>query len=316
MSERSKVSQTTGAEFDSFRPLLFSIAYRMLSSVADAEDIVQEAFIRYQRALEQDVIVESPKAYLSAVTTRLSIDRLRSAKERRETYVGQWLPTPLLTGEDDPARIVEDEESVSMAFLLALERLNPVERAAFILHDIFDYEYSEVADVVEKSEANCRQLVSRARKHVRAERPRFEVSRQQREELASRFFAALRSGDVDQLASTLAADVAVYGDGGGKAPQWTRPIVGWEAVARLFAGLGRKMRVLDASLVERQINGQPGAILRDRQGSVISVFMLDITDGAVRVIRGVINPDKLHHLGVVADAWALAREASATRHAE
>jgi RNA polymerase sigma-70 factor, ECF subfamily len=313
MSARPKADRRAGAEFNDLRPLLFSIAYRMVSSVADADDIVQDAFLRYQRALEQDVVIASPKAYLSAITTRLAIDRLRSAQERRETYVGQWLPEPLLTEKDDPARATEDEESVSMAFLLALERLNPVERAVFLLHDVFDYEYGEVAEIVGKTETNCRQLASRARGHVRAERPRFDVSRQRREELASRFFAALRTGDVDGLATTLAADVVVYGDGGGKAPQVARPVVGREPVGKFIANLGRQMATLDVTLDERQINGQPGAIFRDREGSIISVFALDIVEGSIQAIRSVINPDKLHHIGPVADAWALAREARAKR---
>src|SRR4051794_980193 len=229
--------------YDDLRPLLFSIAYRMLGSVAEAEDIVQEAFLRYQRALaEQTAEIESPKAYLSAVTTRLAIDHLRSARVRREQYVGEWLPEPVLTEETqlDGARYVEEADSLSMAFLLLLERLTPVERAVFLLHDVFDYGYEEIARIVGKSEDNCRQLAARARRHVREEKPRFEASQAQREELADRFFAAVGDGDLERLVELVAADAAVYGDGGGNAPSWPRPILGRERVAKLWAGVGRK----------------------------------------------------------------------------
>lgn len=309
MKSKDGIHAVDGLEFAELRPLLFSIAYRMLSSVADAEDIVQEAFFRYERAVEQGARIESTKAYLSAVVTRLAIDQLRSARQWRETYSGLWLPEPLLTDESDPEHEVAEADSLSVAFLLVLERLNPVERAVFLLHDVFDYDYDEVAEIVGKTVANCRQLATRARRHVHAERPRFEVSPQQREELASRFFAAVRAGDVDELASVLAADVAVYGDGGGKVPQWSRPIVGRESVARLFAGLSRQMSAIDVTIEQRQLNGEPGAIVRDRNGLVTNVFMLEIGDGVVRAIRSVINPDKLRHLGPVADVRALAREA-------
>lgn len=307
MKSHEESHAVDGREFAELRPLLFSIAYRMLSSVADAEDILQEAFLRYQRAVEQGVKIESTRAYLSAVVTRLAIDQLRSARQRRETYSGLWLPEPLLTDASEGA--TADADSVSVAFLLVLERLNPVERAVFLLHDVFDYDYDEIAAIVGKSAVNCRQLAARARRHVHAERPRFEVSPEQREELASRFFAAVRAGDVDELASVLAADVAVYGDGGGKVPQWTRPIVGRESVARLFAGLSRQMTAVEVSIEQHRINGEPGAILRDRHGNVTNVFMLDIADGLVRAVRSIINPDKLRHLGPVADVRALAEEA-------
>lgn len=290
----------TAETFESLRPLLFSIAYRMLGSVSDAEDIVQDAFLRYTAA---DAEVASPKAYLSAVVTRLSIDHLRSARVRRETYVGEWLPEPVVTDED-PA---EQADSLSMAFLLVLERLTPVERAVFLLHDVFGYGYDEVAGIVGKSEANCRQLASRARGHLEAEKPRFEASRKQREELAARFFAAVSRGEVDALVELLAADVEVHGDGGGKAPQWGRPIVGADRVSRLFATLGRRMAELDLRVEPHTINGQPGALVRTPAGEITNVFVLDIADGAVQTVRSVINPDKLRHLGPVADVWALAR---------
>jgi RNA polymerase sigma-70 factor, ECF subfamily len=302
----------SASEFDELRPLLFSIAYRMLARVADAEDVVQDAFLRHQRALADGVEIESPKAYLSAVVTRLAIDQLRSARHRRETYVGQWLPEPLLTDENDPARATEEADSLSMAFLLVLERLSPVERAIFLLHDVFAYDYDEIAVIVDKSAANCRQLAVRARRHVEAEKPRFEASRRARDELAARFFAAVSTGDMDGLVAMLADDVVVYGDGGGKAPQWSQPIVGPDRVSRLFVGLGRQIATLGITIEPHQVNGQPGALLRDRNALLINVFVLDIAGGVIQAIRSVINPDKLHHLGPVADARALAREARRT----
>jgi RNA polymerase sigma-70 factor (ECF subfamily) len=293
----------------SLRPLLFSIAYRMLGTVSDAEDVVQEAWIRYQRTLRDGTGIGSPKAYLSAVATRLAIDQLRSARARRETYVGQWLPEPLLTdgGDDDPAAHAERADSLSMAFLMVLERLSPVERAVFLLHDVFDYGYPEIASIVGKTETNCRQLAARARRHLAANRPRFDSSRRDRDELAARFFAAVADGEVDPLVEMLAHDVVVYGDGGGKAPQWMAPIDGAVRVARLLAGTGRVMRELGARLEAREINGQPGALVLDPDGRLTNVFVLDIADGAVRTVRSVINPDKLRHIGPVADVYALLR---------
>jgi RNA polymerase sigma-70 factor (ECF subfamily) len=305
----------TGGERDAqtfaeLRPLLFAIAYRMLSSVGEAEDVVQEAFLRYRRALDDGAAVESPKAYLSAVVTRLAIDELRSARARRETNSGQWLPEPLLTdeGAGDPAALAERADSLSMAFLLLLERLTPAERAVFLLHDVFGYGYDEVSEIVGRSEANCRQIALRARRHVEAEKPRFEADRAQRDELVARFFAAAGDGDVDGLVGLLAQDVVVVGDGGGKAPQWGRPIVGADRVARLFANLARRMARLDATFEPREVNGQPGAIVRAADGRVVNVLTIEVAGGAIHAIRSVINPDKLHHIGPVADAWALLRE--------
>ena len=292
--------------FEELRPLMFSIAYRMLSSVTEAEDVVQEAFVRHQQALDQGVDIASPKAYLSAVVTRLSIDLLRSAVKRRESYVGQWLPEPLLTDDDaDPQAHAEQADSLSMAFLLVLERLNPVERAVFLLRDVFGYEFDEIAAIVDKSEANCRQLAVRARRHVKAEKPRFEASGEQRDALAGRFFAAFTQGDVEGLIGMLAADVVAYGDGGGKAPQWTKPVLGADRVARLFAGMSRDIQTYRISVELHEVNGQPGAILRTADGQLVNVFALDIVDGVVQTIRSVINPDKLRHLGTVADVRAI-----------
>ncbi len=294
--------------FESLRPRLFGIAYRMLGSASDAEDVVQEAFLRYHRACDQGVTIGSPRAWLSASVTRLAIDHLRSARVRREHYVGMWLPEPLVgdAGEPDASVAAEAAESLSMAFLLLLERLGPVERAAFLLHDVFGYGYDEIAGIVGKSEDNCRQLAARARRRVRQDRPRYEATPQQRDALAARFFAGVQSGDLDGLVRLLAADIVVHGDGGGKAPQWSRPIEGAVAVARLFVGLGRQIATLGLTLERCRVNGQPGAMVRDAEGRIVNVFSLDMDATSVRAIRSVINPDKLRHLGPVADAWALA----------
>jgi RNA polymerase sigma-70 factor (ECF subfamily) len=300
---------TAEHEFEALRPLLFSIAYQMLGSVSEAEDVVQEAFLRQQRALRRGTEVESAKAYLSAVVTRLSIDRLRSARARREVYVGEWLPEPLLTDETavDPAVYAEQADSLSLAFLVLLEQLTPVERAVFLLHDVFGYGYDEIARTIGKNEANCRQLATRARRHVEEQKPRFEASREERERLAERFFAAVSDGDLDSLVEMLAADVVVYGDGGGKAPSWPHPIAGRDRVGRLFAGLGAQMSQLRLALRLHEVNGQPGAVVLDPDGNVTNVFSLDIAEGAVQTIRSVVNPDKLRHLGEVADVRALLR---------
>ncbi len=294
---------------ESLRPLLLSIAYRMLGTVSDAEDVVQEALLRYHRAVEEGAQVLSLKAYLSAVVTRLSIDQLRSARERREEYVGEWIPEPLLTDHAvaDPLAVAETGDSISMAFLLLLERLSPVERAVFLLHDVFGYEFAEVAEIVGKSEANTRQLAHRARRHIEAGKPRFDASRETRDALADRFFAAVAEGDMDHLVEMLAADVVVHGDSGGKAPRWAGPIAGARRVAPLLVGTGRQMAEHGAWFERHLINGQPGAIVRAPTREIVSVFVLDIQDGAVQTIRSVINPDKLRHLGPVADVYGLLR---------
>ena len=283
------------------RPLLFSIAYRMLGSVSEAEDIVQEAFIRYQRAIGDDTAVESPKAYLSAIVTRLAIDHLKSARVRRETYVGEWLPEPLVTdeGAGDPAAIAEGADTLSMSFLVLLERLTPVERAVFLLHDIFDYDFEEVGRIVERTPATCRQHAVRARRFIAENRPRFEASEAKRDELVGRFFAAAERGDVNGLIAVLAQDVVVHGDGGGKVPQWFEPIAGADKVARLFANMGRQMTAMGATFEPHRINGQPGVIFRGPHGGVFSVMSIEVVDGRVATIRSVVNPDKLGHLGRV-----------------
>jgi RNA polymerase sigma-70 factor, ECF subfamily len=283
------------------RPLLFSIAYRMLGSVSEAEDVVQEAFVRYQRAIGDETVIESPKAYLSAVVTRLAIDHLKSARVRRETYVGEWLPEPLVTdeGANDPATLAERTDTLSMSFLVLLERLTPVERAIFLLHDVFDYDFEEVGRIVRKSPATCRQHAVRARRFISENRPRFDADHAERDELLRRFFAAAEGGDVDGLIEVLAEDAIVYGDGGGKVPQWYAPIVGAADVAKLFAVMGRQMRRLAATFERRLVNGQPGIIFRGPHGGVMSVMSFEVVDGRVKTIRSVVNPDKLGHLGPV-----------------
>jgi RNA polymerase sigma-70 factor, ECF subfamily len=293
-----------------FRPLLFSIAYRMLGSVAEAEDIVQESFLRYQRALEDGTPIESAKAYLSAVATRLAIDHLRSARVRKEAYVGEWLPEPLLTDSAAPegARDTERADSLSMAFLLLLERLSPVERAVFLLHDVFEYDFREISAIVERSEDNCRQLAVRARRHIEEHKPRFEASRAAREELGNRFFEAVGEGDFGALVDLLAADVVVQGDGGGKVTgAWPRPIVGRDRVVRLMRGLQQAVVGLGLTIRRAEVNGQPGAMFFDPSGRLVNVWTLDIADGQVQTMRSVINPEKLGHLGPLADIPALVK---------
>jgi len=294
--------------YEDLRPLLFSISYRMLGSVSEAEDVVQETFLRYHRAVRDgDAEIESPKAYLSAVATRLSIDQLRSARARREQYVGEWLPEPLVTDGpfEDVAGHAEEADSLSMAFLLVLERLSPVERAVFLLHDVFGYDFAEVARMVERTPDNCRQIGVRARRHVNEQAPRFETSRAERDELASRFLAAFTDGDVDGLVSLLAADVVVQGDGGGHRPSWPNAIGGRDKVVRLLVGLSNDIRELGLDVRPAHVNGQPGATVHDRDGGLINVITVDIADGVVQTVRSVINPDKLHHLGKLADREAL-----------
>ncbi|MER7946533.1 RNA polymerase sigma-70 factor [Streptomyces sp. NPDC096079] len=293
-------------EFEELRSLLFSIAYRILGSVSEAEDVVQESWLRYDAS---PTTPTSPKAFLSATVTRIAIDVLRSARVRREEYVGPWFPEPLLNDPyEDPERAAELADSVSMAALLLLERLSPLERSVFVLREVFGFGFDEVASAVGRTEQACRQLLVRARRHMRDGRPRFEADRAERRELAARFFDALKGGDVDGLRSVLAADVRMVGDGGGKAPQLARAIVGADSVAKLLASVFPRMARIAITFEPHDVNGQPGAVFRDRDGKVLHTLALDIFDGRVRAIRSVINPDKLAHLGPVADAWALDRE--------
>jgi RNA polymerase sigma-70 factor, ECF subfamily len=302
---------TRTEEFEQLRPLLFSIAYRILGSVSEAEDAVQETWLRYESSSTQPT---SAKAFLSAAVTRISIDILRSARVRREEYVGHWFPEPLLTDPyQDPGRSAELADSVSMAALLLLERLSPLERAVFVLREVFGFGFPEVASAVGRSEAACRQLAVRARRHMDAGRPRFEADRREREKLAARFFDALREGDVEGLRELLAADVQFVGDGGGKAPQLARSIIGAEKVARVLASFFPWLVRIDVTVQPHQVNGQPGAIFRDRDGKVLTTVALDVLDGRIQTIRSVQNPDKLRHVGPVADAWAVAREVNQAR---
>ncbi len=298
-------------EFEELRPLLFSIAYRMLGSVSEAEDAVQETWLRFDGSTTRPT---STKAFLSTTVTRVSIDVLRSARLRREEYVGPWFPEPLLTDPyEDPARSAELADSVSMAALLLLERLSPLERSVFVLREVFGFGFDEVAAAVGRSEAACRQLLVRARRHMQAGRPRFEADRQDRQELAARFFDALREGDVAGLRNVLAADVSMVGDGGGKAPQLARAVVGAENVARLLASVIPRMARIDVTFETQEINGRPGAVFRDRDGKVLHILALEVLGGRIQTIRSVINPDKLGHLGPVADAWAVDREVKQSR---
>jgi RNA polymerase sigma-70 factor, ECF subfamily len=304
---------TRAEEFEELRSLLFAIAYRILGSVAEAEDAVQETWLRYEASPTQPT---SAKAFLSAVVTRISIDVLRSARVRREQYVGPWFPEPLVTDPySDPERSAELADSVSMAALLLLERLSPPERAVFVLREVFGFGFPEVASAVGRSEAACRQLAVRARRHMDAGRPRFEADRRERDELAGRFFGALREGDVDSLRELLAADASLAGDSGGKVPALARTITGAENVTRVLASIFPWLIRIDVTPEPREVNGQPGAIFRDRDGKVLFTLVLDVLDGQIQMIRSVSNPDKLAHLGPVADAWAVTREVSRARRA-
>lgn len=302
--------------YEELRPAAFAIAYRMLGSVSEAEDIVQEGLLRLHRGLSAGETIASPRAYLSTVVTRLAIDQLRSARVRRETYVGEWLPEPIVTeGDDDPARHAELADSLSLAFLVLLESLSPEQRAAFLLRDVFDYPYDRIASIVGKSEPATRQLATRARRQVEAQRPRYEASRQERERLAERFFAAAGEGDLEQLEALLAEDVELHGDGGGQVPALARALYGRGRVARTLATWFKLLRRAGGLELERQeINGQPGMIIRDAASEgIIAVWAVDIAGGRVQSIRSVVNPDKLSHLGEPGGADAVLERLRALR---
>jgi RNA polymerase sigma-70 factor (TIGR02957 family) len=294
---------------DELRPTAFAIAYRMLGSVSEAEDVAQEALLRIHRAFEAGERIESPRAYLATVTTRLAIDELRSARARRESYVGEWLPEPLLTSrEDDPAQHAELADSLSLAFLVLLESLSPEQRAALLLRDVFDYDYGEIAQIVGKSEVATRQLATRARHHVEDRRPRFQATPERQEELARRFFAAAREGELEKLESLLAADVELHGDGGGKVPALARPLQGRNRVARTLLNWTRQALRLGVQVRPVDVNGRPGVMLLDAEDRVISVFALEVGESSIVAIHSVVNPDKLRHLGPVADLGSVLRE--------
>ena len=297
---------------DELRPGAFAIAYRMLGSVSEAEDVVQEALLRVHQALDAGEQIASPRAFVATVTTRLAINELRSARARRERYVGEWLPEPIITdGHDDPARHAETADSLSLAMLVLLESLSPEQRAVLLLHDVFDYGYPEIAAIVGKNEDNVRQLATRARGHVKQRRPRFRTTRQQRDELARRFFAAAEQGDFAGLEALLAHDVELTGDGGGKVPTLARTLRGRNRVARtLINGIRQATaRLPGVSLRPVEVNGGPGALFLDPQQRLIGVWALDIADGQITSISSIVNPDKLTHLGPVADIGSLLRSA-------
>jgi len=296
---------------DELRPLAFAIAYRMLGGVSEAEDVTQEALLRVHQALDAGEQIASPRAFVTTVTTRLAINELRSARARRESYVGDWLPEPIITdGHDDPAQQAEMADSLSVAMLVLLESLSPEQRAVLLLHDVFDFGHAEIAAIVGKSEDNVRQLATRARRHVEQRRPRFQTTREQRDELATRFFAAAEQGDLAGLEALLAHDVELTGDGGGKAPALARSLRGRNRVARAVVNwVGRAARVPGVSLRPVEVNGGAGAMFLDGQQRLIGVCALEVAGGQITSISGIVNPDKLSHLGPVADLNSLLRSA-------
>jgi RNA polymerase sigma-70 factor (ECF subfamily) len=266
---------------------MLSIAYRMVGSFSEAEDLVQEAFVRLHEAGE----VDAPKAWLSTVVTRLAIDHLRSARVRREQYPGTWLPEPVLADPSPDAAL--RAEDLSMAVLVLLESLSPVERAVFVLREAFDYGYDEIAEIVDKSAANVRQLAVRARRHVDERRPRFEPSKEQRDELVRRFIAALQEGETEPLVELLAADAAFHGDGGGKAASVN--LAGRDQMVPVLAGFGRVGQRRGVAVRQVEINGQPG-LVGVENGAVIAAWSMVVSDGVIQAIHGVTNPDKLAHI--------------------
>jgi RNA polymerase sigma-70 factor (ECF subfamily) len=307
MSDRERLLQE-------LRPVSFAIAYRMLGSVSEAEDIVQESLLRVHQALEAGEQIASPRAFLATVTTRRAINELRSARARRESYVGEWLPEPIITDSgDDPAQQAEMADSLSMAMLVLLESLSPEQRAVLLLHDVFDYGYAEIATIVGKSEQNVRQLATRARKHVEQRRPRFQTTHEQRDELAARFFAAAQKGDLSGLETLLAHDVELTGDGGGKVPALARTLRGRSSVASVIVSWPRVADLPGVSLRPVEVNGDPGALYLDERERLLAVVALEVAGGQITGIRSVVNPDKLAHLGPVGDFPAVLKSATEGR---
>ncbi|HKH90500.1 MAG TPA: RNA polymerase sigma-70 factor [Gemmatimonadaceae bacterium] len=289
------MDETRAAVFTGARPLLFAIAYRMLGSVADAEDLVQDAYLRWQQAHGEEI--RAPHAYLTTIVTRLAINQLQSARHQRESYVGPWLPEPLVTEDaPDPAEPIELAESLSMAFMLMLERLSPIERAVLLLHDVFDFEYGEIARIVDKSEANCRQLLSRAKKHLGKAEARFDADPAQAERLLQRFNTAANAGDFDGMVAVLAEDITLWTDGGGKARGATlTPIHGAENVARFMAGVGPRYAAMERTIRAAQINGQPGFLVYVG-GRAHAAVIFEVRDARIQAIYSISNPDKLETL--------------------
>jgi RNA polymerase sigma-70 factor (ECF subfamily) len=279
--------------FNQYRPLLFSIAYRMLGSAMDAEDMIQETYLRWQQQDETEI--ESPKAFLSTVITRLCIDHLRSARVQREQYLGPWLPEPLISSQvPDAAEMAALADSLSTAFLVLLESLSPTERAVFLLREVFDYDYADIARIVGKSEANCRQIVHRAGQHISARRPRFDTSPEQQEQLTLQFLETCTTGDMDGFMNLLTEDIVLRSDGGGKVAAATRPVYGPNRVARFFFGLIRKATP-GITLARTPINHQPGLITY-YHGRPVNVITFDFAGDRIRRVFIVVNPDKLHGL--------------------
>ena len=310
MSGAAEVTDAAG-----YRPLMFSIAYGMTGSVGDAEDLVQDAFLGLTRAYRAGTAITAPKAYLTTAVTRLGLNHLSSARVRRETYVGNWLPEPVVVTDDRPGPVEHAElaDSLSMAFLVLLEALSPMERAVFVLREVFGHDYPDVARATGKSEANCRQILARAKKRIVAAGPDADsvptpAERAEGEELARRFFAAAEGGDLDALLGMLAPDVVYYGDGGGKARATRTPGAEPRRVGQLLVGGVRRVRSLGADLRPAWVNSRPGAVTYDPLGRVVNVVELDIVDGVIRAIRSVSNPDKLGHLGPVSDMALLSGE--------
>jgi RNA polymerase sigma-70 factor (ECF subfamily) len=307
MSDRDRL-------LEGLRPAAFAIAYRMLGSVSDAEDVVQEALLRMDQALAGGEQISSSRAFLATITTRLAINELNSARVRRVRYVGDWLPEPILTdGDCDPARHAETAESLSLAMLALLENLSPEQRAVLLLHDVFEYPYQEIAEIIDKSEANVRQLASRARRYVQLHRPRFETTREHRDEFARRFFAAVGQGDLSGLEAFLAADVRLSGDGGGKVPALARSVQGRGRVAGTLASWMRLIsRAPGISVRQVEVNGAPGAVMLDGRQQLLGVLALEICGGEVKSIMAIVNPDKLAHLGPVGNYRAIFKSAGWT----
>ena len=282
---------------DADRRRLFGIAYRILGTASDAEDIVQEAYVRYHAVLAAGTVVETPAAFLTTIVSRLALDHLKSARVRREQYVGEWLPEPIFTGgQEAPERI----ETLSMAFLVLLETVSPPARAAFVLREVFEYSYAEIAAMLEMGEAACRQVVSRAKKDIEAGRRRHEVSREERDRVARRFYEICRTGDAAALEQLLAEDVVFTGDGGGRVPAAARPIRGASKVAQFIRGLLRIANQAGATIEPVEVNGGPGAAARDAGGQLISVLSFEVADGRIAAFHSVVNPDKLRHLAPLA----------------
>jgi RNA polymerase sigma-70 factor (ECF subfamily) len=294
---------------DEVRPVAFGIAYRMLGTVSEAEDLVQEALLRVHQAVASGEQIASPRAFVATITTRLAINELGSARARRERYVGEWLPEPIVTdGQDDPARHAETADSLSLAMLVLLEALSPEQRAVLLLHDVFGYGYPEIAEIVGKREDNVRQLAARARRHVEDRRPRFHSTQEQRDELARRFFAAVEQGDLAGLESLLAHDVELTGDGGGKAPALARTLQGRQRVARTLVGWFRlAARTPGVSVRQAEVNGDPGALFFDPEQRLVGVWAVDVVDGRITAVNAIVNPDKLTHLGPVGNLGTVLR---------